>query len=356
VPATTSEAKGNKSGALEFFDLIDSDDSESITYDEFLAWGRRRYVGLCTEVKAVDAIVLTNSASPSSAVLVEETADEKAVALPSNIESALSTLFVSIDRNNAGVSRTDVVLALRKSKDVATLLALPQKLDSDNLFKLTEWFGSVDTDGDASISKAEFMQWARTHYDSNVVNEKLRVLFAALDTNTSGSVTRVEVVKALRKNAGIRQFLHLPKHITSENKNIGLLNDWFAAVDTNDDALVSESELLAWGRVAYFYQRQVPALTAIFKALDTSGNGIVTKVELIKMLLKSPSLAQLLNVQGNVDADKKDSSGLKNLFDVIDADDNDTVSLAEWIAFGRLRFSGKTSSAAKPAAKAIVSK
>ncbi|WP_246662699.1 EF-hand domain-containing protein [Rhizobium sp. P44RR-XXIV] len=118
----------------------------------------------------------------------------------------------------------------------------------------------MDTNGDGSISEAEFVA-ARP---SNVSEDQAQKLFESFDKDGTGSLTDSQLASAMQSG-------HHVHHGGQSNDD--QLSSLFSSMDTNGDGSVSEAEFVA-ARPSDVSQDQA---TTLFKSLDTSGSGSLTQ-------------------------------------------------------------------------------
>jgi Ca2+-binding EF-hand superfamily protein len=68
-------------------------------------------------------------------------------------------------------------------------------------------------------------------------------MFDALDTSGDGSVSRAEVVRAVRGSAVLAAMLGVPRDVSERAGTVGALNAAFDAMDTDHDGRISREEL-----------------------------------------------------------------------------------------------------------------
>jgi len=121
------------------------------------------------------------------------------------------------------------------------------------LLAYTKIFNRLDTDSDGKHSRKEYIDNG-THMNPRA----RRGIFAAADNNADGFVTRTEYV--------------LNRVITDEAKGI------VQSTDRNEDGKITKAEFVAESPL-----KDKQLASAVFDALDTDGNGMITIPEYLRV-------------------------------------------------------------------------
>lgn len=109
-----------------------------------------------------------------------------------------------------------------------------------------ELLGSMDSDGNGSIDKAEFSAAAQNTSSQSDDSTSLDDIFSLLDTDGSGSMSSEELISALKnmKPEGPPPPPPPPNNESTSSEDSSS-SKIFAALDTNEDGVVSADELEA---------------------------------------------------------------------------------------------------------------
>ncbi|MFT4180287.1 MAG: EF-hand domain-containing protein [Rhizobium sp.] len=129
----------------------------------------------------------------------------------------------------------------------------------------------MDTDGDGSISEAEFVA-ARP---SDVSEDQATALFKSFDTSNSGSLTQEQLANAMQQPNGP------PPPPPADDSTDSTSDDdqtssLFSDMDTDGDGSISQAEFIA-ARPSDVSEEQA---TTLFNSLDTTGSGSLTESQL----------------------------------------------------------------------------
>eukprot|EP00929_Paragymnodinium_shiwhaense_P109569 TRINITY_DN7604_c0_g3_i1.p1 TRINITY_DN7604_c0_g3~~TRINITY_DN7604_c0_g3_i1.p1 ORF type:complete len:2477 (-),score=754.54 TRINITY_DN7604_c0_g3_i1:320-6832(-) len=81
----------------------------------------------------------------------------------------------------------------------------------------------------------------------SVGNESfLRSVFDRVDLNGDGRISKIELIKVLRKDAAIAEFFGLPQHIRQEDGTRDAMEAWFQKIDSSEDRLLEWREFTAY--------------------------------------------------------------------------------------------------------------
>lgn len=110
----------------------------------------------------------------------------------------------------------------------------------------SELLTSMDSDGNGSIDKAEFSAAAQNTASKSKDSTSLDDIFSLLDTDGSGSMSSEELISALKnmKPEGAPPPPPPPKEESTSSEDSSS-SEIFAALDTNEDGVVSADELEA---------------------------------------------------------------------------------------------------------------
>ncbi|WP_244598517.1 EF-hand domain-containing protein [Rhizobium tubonense] len=134
---------------------------------------------------------------------------------------------------------------------------------SDQPTSQADMISAIDTNGDGSISKQEFVA-ARP---SNVSEDQASSLFSSFDSDNTGSLTEAQLAEAMQS--------HNPPPPPGAKPSDDDLSKTFSSMDKDGDGGVSEAEFIA-ARPSDVSEDQA---TILFKSLDTAGAGSLTEAQ-----------------------------------------------------------------------------
>lgn len=188
------------------------------------------------------------------------TKEEFIAARPKNVsETNASELFAKIDTKNAGSVTEDQfntgMAQNRPQKNsssanmlsgptASTIMLLVQQIGAaDNAAsKQDDMFAKIDANSDGKVSKEEFVN-ARPE---NATQEKAESLWAKLDTQNTNSLSKDEFETAMKANAPKGHGGHHGSPPPTDNYDqASNSNKQYNPLDTNKDGKVSAEELLA---------------------------------------------------------------------------------------------------------------
>ena len=204
--------------------------------------------------------------------------EEFVASRPSDVsETNAASLFDKMDSDGTGaLSQTQLQEGMEKNKPekssrnlgntlsdtvLAAVNQLLQSLNSssdadadgdtsDKSSKDSDMFSKMDTDGNGSVSKQEFLA-ARP---SNVSEDQATKLYSSIDTENTGSITEDQFTSAMQKapqgpppsgGAGGPPPSGGSQSETSDTSSSSSSSTTYDALDTNKDGKVSMAELLA---------------------------------------------------------------------------------------------------------------
>ncbi|NKL53884.1 EF-hand domain-containing protein [Rhizobium leguminosarum] len=177
---------------------------------------------------------------------------EFVAARPSDVtEDQANTLFGSFDSESTGSLSVDVLAEAMSAQQ-------SQRPGGDDLASL---LSDLDTDGDGSISKDEFVAGR----PSDVTEDQAGTLFDSFDSEGAGSLSVDALTEAMSAEQSQRSEGPPPPPPAEDDESQSLLSD----LDTNGDGLVTLDEFMA-GKPEDVTESQASQL---FSLLDTSDTG-----------------------------------------------------------------------------------
>ena len=147
-------------------------------------------------------------------------------------------------------------------------------------------FAVIDTDGDGAITRDELS----AHLSKSGYSEKAcQLIFDKLDTDASESVTKEELRTGFLKYTPLREAPGLgaynQEYVTEIHTDADAL---FSAIDTNGDGQITKDELRE--HLKTFHGYSFKAISNIFKMLDVNSDGAVERSELREAFVKYSAL------------------------------------------------------------------
>ncbi|MGO8245410.1 EF-hand domain-containing protein [Rhizobium leguminosarum] len=177
---------------------------------------------------------------------------EFVAARPSDVtEDQANTLFDSFDSESTGSLSVDALAEAMSAQQ-------SQRPGGDDLASL---LSDLDTDGDGSISKDEFVAGR----PSDVTEDQAGTLFDSFDSEGAGSLSVDALTEAMSAEQSQRSEGPPPPPPAEDDQSQSLLSD----LDTNGDGLVTLDEFMA-GKPEDVTESQASQL---FSLLDTSDTG-----------------------------------------------------------------------------------
>ncbi|MGO8022209.1 EF-hand domain-containing protein [Rhizobium leguminosarum] len=177
---------------------------------------------------------------------------EFVAARPSDVtEDQANTLFDSFDSESTGSLSVDALAEAMSAQQ-------SQRPGGDDLASL---LSDLDTDGDGSISKDEFVAGR----PSDVTEDQAGTLFDSFDSEGAGSLSVDALTEAMSAEQSQRSEGPPPPPPAEDDQSQSLLSD----LDTNGDGLVTMDEFMA-GKPKDVTESQASQL---FSLLDTSDTG-----------------------------------------------------------------------------------
>jgi len=151
-------------------------------------------------------------------------------------------------------------------------------------------FAVIDVNGDGSIDRSELMtHLTKAGYTENAVN----MLFDKLDEDGSESIDRDELRAGFLKYTPLRKAPGLGAYNTEFVKEIHADADsLFAALDKNNDGAISKAELRE--HLKTFHDYSFKAISNIFKTIDFNGDGEIELEELRDAFVTNSALRQAI--------------------------------------------------------------
>ena len=151
-------------------------------------------------------------------------------------------------------------------------------------------FSIIDENGDGAISRAELMEHLmKAGYKETAVN----VLFEKLDTDKSESISKDELRAGFKLYTPLRSAPGLGAYNADFVKEIHQDADaLFAAIDSDGNGAISKDELR--DHLKTFSSYSFKAISNIFKLLDANKDGGIEKEELRSAFVKYSALRQAI--------------------------------------------------------------
>jgi Ca2+-binding EF-hand superfamily protein len=231
------------------------------------------------------------------------TSDEFTAGKPSDVTSTQSSqLFSSLDSDGDGsVSETEMTSGMTSSDPFSQMsgdaVAVMMQMQSGSSFGLSssDAYAAMDTDSDGSVTQAEFIA-ARP---DDVSEADALTLYNSIDTEGTGSITE-DQFSASMENAGTPP----AAAGSSEDDDTTAM---FDALDTDQDGVISAAEFAA----AKPDDVSTEDAATLFDALDEDSSGSVSLDE-----LESARESFMANTRVSVGDDDDDTSSSSAVSDV----------------------------------------
>lgn len=234
-----------------------------------------------------------------------------------SVSSVSSTDWAALISQYASQRTNKTDTTTSSSQDLSSNLAGVTAINSDGdtlqlseaALSAAEMFSKMDTDGDDSLSKSEFVA-ARP---ADVTEEMASTLYSSLDSDSSGAVTVTvtEYETVLANNAPSPP----PPSATSTSST----TETYDEMDTNQDGIVSVTELAAaMGSTSSSSDMSASSSSdesETFDTLDTNQNGVVSAAEL-----------------ASASPDDVTEETARNLFNSLDSEGSGGLTQAEYTA------------------------
>eukprot|EP00746_Dinoflagellata_sp_MGD_P163875 gnl/MRDRNA2_/MRDRNA2_92154_c0_seq1.p1 gnl/MRDRNA2_/MRDRNA2_92154_c0~~gnl/MRDRNA2_/MRDRNA2_92154_c0_seq1.p1 ORF type:complete len:922 (+),score=210.64 gnl/MRDRNA2_/MRDRNA2_92154_c0_seq1:41-2806(+) len=295
----------------------------------------------------------------------------RAPAIPKKKEIRLRQIFEICDRGGDGeISRSELIMACRRSEEIADFFSLPKKFLKESETGLLEaWFAAGDADGDGQMTweelkdfyirsqggwqidedaikaaidakKTESKSTPAAQFVFNAAKEdRLRRIFMECDKSNDGQVSKKELVKACKRNKAITELFQVPQGTEQEQA----IEDIFEGCDTDGDGS------LTWEELRDFYVRtegkmgikRKPTKAAdglplnieeklrkIFSTCDKSGDGQISKSELILACRRDESISELFHLPKRF-LQPSETESLEQFFELGDKDSDGQLTWEE---------------------------
>ncbi|MBY5420115.1 EF-hand domain-containing protein [Rhizobium leguminosarum] len=245
---TVSSAKATKSGQLD----EDTSSSADKLLSQLMTLSMNRFSDQSVSGEDEDGGEGMDVAQLDSDGDGYVTKAEFVAARPSDVtEDQANTLFGSFDSESTGSLSVDVLAEAMSAQQ-------SQRPGGDDLASL---LSDLDTDGDGSISKDEFVAGR----PSDVTEDQAGTLFDSFDSEGAGSLSVDALTEAMSAEQSQRSEGPPPPPPAEDDESQSLLSD----LDTNGDGLVTLDEFMA-GKPEDVTESQASQL---FSLLDTSDTG-----------------------------------------------------------------------------------
>ncbi|MCW1412778.1 EF-hand domain-containing protein [Rhizobium sp. 1AS11] len=245
---TVSSAKATKSGQLD----EDASSSADKLLSQLMTLSMNRFSDQSVSGEDEDGGEGMDVAQLDSDGDGYVTKAEFVAARPSDVtEDQATTLFDSFDSESTGSLSVDVLAEAMSAQQ-------SQRPGGDDLASL---LSDLDTDGDGSISKDEFVAGR----PSDVTDDQAGTLFDSFDSEGAGSLSVDALTEAMSAEQSQRSEGPPPPPPAEDDQSQSLLSD----LDTNGDGLVTLDEFMA-SKPEDVTESQASQL---FSLLDTSDTG-----------------------------------------------------------------------------------
>lgn len=188
-------------------------------------------------------------------------------------------------------ARESALAALHMSSDVEEICGvLPPEVCYEVEAEADAVFVVIDTNGDGSISKPEIMaHLTKAGYSEVAVN----TLFTKLDSNNDGEISKEELRAGFLKYSPLRSAPGLGGYNSEFVDEIHQDADaLFAAIDSDGNGSISKDELRE--HLKTFSKYSFKAISKIFKMLDVNKDGSIEKEELRNAFVQYSALRQAI--------------------------------------------------------------
>ena len=110
-------------------------------------------------------------------------------------------------------------------------------------------------------------------------------LFREIDTDSSGTITKAELLKSLRKK-GVFQNIAKNYDVLKPLMNARSFQKTFEKINSSSTGQITMDEFRAFVHTKVQTSERDIALEMFFKEVDTDNSGVITKKELLKALSK----------------------------------------------------------------------
>ena len=286
---------GDRKRLRRVFDLIDADGGGSISKKELLSAMRSNHVArdMLSESEALRPLMKPKGMAQLWAKL--DVDHDGSISLP-EWEAAASSVadheklrrvFQSIDIDDSNtISKKEILAVVRDGEKSRALFAM-----SDGLRPLlrprghTMLFKIMDRDGDGEISFEDFAAVCGTASD----RLKLYRLFKSIDVDGSGSISRRELLKSIRDEEEVREYIRESENLRPLLKPRGFAV-LFKTMDDDASGEISFKELVdfADGAVELIKLRQ------IFSILDADKGGSISRAEILSAVKTNEKARQMI--------------------------------------------------------------
>lgn len=175
---------------------------------------------------------------------------------------------------------------MMSSEDVDDLCGVLPDVCADVEADADAVFSVVDIDGDGSITQSELQEHlSKAGYNDAAIN----VIFDKLDIDADGIITRTELRAGFLKYTPLREAPGLGSYNAEFINEIHADADaLFNAIDTDGNGSISKEELR--NHLKQFSQYTFKAISSIFKMLDANKDGNLERTELREAFVKYSAL------------------------------------------------------------------
>jgi Ca2+-binding EF-hand superfamily protein len=180
--------------------------------------------------------------------------------------------------------RMDAAADVQEICDVMPDVCESVEADADAIFAI------IDENGDGAISRAELLKHlTKAGYTEQAVN----MLFDKLDTDKSEAISIDELRAGFLQYTPLRSAPGLGAYNADYVEEIHTDADsLFAAIDTNGDGSISKDELRA--HLKDFSKYSFKAISKLFKLLDVNKDGAIERTELRDAFVRYSALRQAI--------------------------------------------------------------
>ena len=321
---------GDRKRLRRVFDLIDADGGGSISKKELLSAMRSNHVArdMLSESEALRPLMKPKGMAQLWAKL--DVDHDGSISLP-EWEAAASSVadheklrrvFQSIDIDDSNtISKKEILAVVRDGEKSRALFAM-----SDGLRPLlrprghTMLFKIMDRDGDGEISFEDFAAVCGTASD----RLKLYRLFKSIDVDGSGSISRRELLKSIRDEEEVREYIRESENLRPLLKPRGFAV-LFKTMDDDASGEISFKELVdfADGAVELIKLRQ------IFSILDADKGGSISRAEILSAVKTNEKARQMIRDSDTLRMFLK-PRGFARLYTAMDGDGDGEITFEEF--------------------------